>query len=78
MNDIQKIIQVVTSQVRKLSIDKQKYILNLFREIQKIQKSELTKEVKLMAIKKILWTNQSIKNRFILAVFWGVLSELSP
>jgi len=62
--------------ISKLSIKQKNKLLNLLREVQKIQKSELNKKQKAIEIKKILWTNQTSLGKLLTGAFIGTLFGL--
>ena len=62
--------------ISKLSEKQQKRILNLLKEVQKIQKSELTTSEKTAEIKQLLWTDQSMGSKLFIGGFLGTIAGL--
>jgi uncharacterized membrane protein len=71
-NNINKGINYIS----KLSEKEQKRILDLLKEVQKIQKSELSTSEKAARIKQLLWTNQSIGSKLFIGGFLGTIAGL--
>ena len=62
--------------ISKLSEKQQKTILNLLKEVQMIQKSELTTSEKTSKIKQLLWTSQPIGSKLFIGGFLGTIAGL--
>lgn len=59
--------------LKKLSGKQREKFLNLLKEIQTIQKSEISQKEKTAQLKLLLWTNQNIKNRLMIGGLLGML-----
>ncbi len=67
---------IVLEYILKQSSEKQKIIYDLFKEIQKVQNSNLLLDEKRSEIKKIIWSNQSAKNKLIIGGLLGTMIGL--
>jgi hypothetical protein len=59
--------------VSKLSHKKQNILIELLKEVEKIQKSKLDRSEKAIKIKNILWTNRSGKEKLLIGGFLGTM-----
>ncbi|WP_204347092.1 hypothetical protein [Psychroserpens algicola] len=62
--------------IAKLSEKQRERILELLKEVQKIQKSELSTTEKTSEIKNLMWTNQSVSSKLLIGGFLGTIAGL--
>jgi hypothetical protein len=71
--DVSEKLKKAIDFISKLSEDQKQKIIKLLKEVQGIQKSELTIKEKSNEIKRVLWTEQSSKSKLLIGAFLGTI-----
>lgn len=75
-NEISNKIRKGINFLLKLSKKQRDDLLALLKEVQIIQKSNLTTEDKAKEIKKVLWSRRSVKGKLLIGAFLGTITGL--
>ena len=75
-NDLSKEISKGSLFLKRLPKNQREIILNLLKEIHRVQKSKLSTGEKAAEIKKIMWTNQSPGSKLIIGGLIGSFAGL--
>ena len=62
--------------IMKMSEQKRQSLLQILKEVEQVQKSDLGFEKKALKIKTILWTEQPLKAKLIIGAFLGTIAGL--
>lgn len=75
-NEITVQVQKGIDFLLKLSKKQRDKFLALLKEVESIQKSNLTTEEKAKEIKKVLWSKRSVKGKLLIGAFLGTITGL--